>query len=193
MAVDRKHKLERAKAIAKAKLFTLQSFVVFDTETTGLGDDAEMVEIAIIEPDGATLFETLVKPSCPIPAGASDVHGITDADVANAPTPDDVMHHIAGIFKGKRVMSYNLEYDRRILSQTAAINGIDWKPDCKRGCIMELYSAFNGEWDDYHGNYRWQRLDRAMAQSGVKVDGQLHRALADARGALGVLRYMAGR
>jgi DNA polymerase-3 subunit epsilon len=37
--------------------------VVLDTETTGLGVDAEIVEIAIVAIDGRTLLNTLVRPT----------------------------------------------------------------------------------------------------------------------------------
>ena len=62
----------------------------------------------------------------------------------------------------------------------------------KRDCIMEMYAAFHGAWDDYHESYTWQSLGDAAAQTGVVVEGTPHRALADARAALGVLKHMAG-
>lgn len=48
-----------------------------DTETTGLGDDAEIVEICIIDSHGFILLNTLVKPTKPIPDEAIAIHGIT--------------------------------------------------------------------------------------------------------------------
>jgi DNA polymerase III subunit epsilon len=60
-----------------------------DLETTGinLGTD-RIVEIAIIKimPDGATQVKRkLINPEIPIPKGASDIHGITDEMVKDAP------------------------------------------------------------------------------------------------------------
>lgn len=46
-----------------------------DTETTGLGDDAEIVEICIIDSHGFILLNTLVKPTKPIPDEAIAIHG----------------------------------------------------------------------------------------------------------------------
>ncbi|WP_288095920.1 3'-5' exonuclease, partial [Hydrotalea sp.] len=61
-----------------------------DLETTGIniGTD-KIVEIAIVKimPDGTRQVKRkLINPGMPIPKGASDVHGITDEMVKNAPT-----------------------------------------------------------------------------------------------------------
>lgn len=64
----------------------------FDTETTGLDvETAEIVQFgAVAYPDGFSgrpyNFFTYLRPQQPIPAAATRVHGITDADVASAPT-----------------------------------------------------------------------------------------------------------
>ena len=65
----------------------------------------------------------------------------------------------------------------------------DW--DDSNFCIMELYAQFWGDWHDYHGSYTWQALGNALDQCGITIEGPLHRALADARGALAVLQYIA--
>ncbi|HQF69216.1 MAG TPA: hypothetical protein PL171_06005, partial [Anaerolineaceae bacterium] len=41
--------------------------VYLDTETTGIGSVDEIVEISVIDHDGAQLFSKLVKPTRPIP------------------------------------------------------------------------------------------------------------------------------
>ena len=60
--------------------------LILDAETTGLGEDAEIVEITIIDTTGKPLINTLVKPSTPIPAEATAIHGITNEMVRHAPT-----------------------------------------------------------------------------------------------------------
>lgn len=71
----------RQRAIEVARQVCAAKPVYLDTETTGLGSTDEIIEISIIDDDGSTLLETLVKPSQPIPADSTRVHGITDADV----------------------------------------------------------------------------------------------------------------
>ncbi|MDA0232626.1 MAG: 3'-5' exonuclease, partial [Chloroflexi bacterium] len=63
---------------------------VIDTESTGLNPEtARIVSISVlrVEPDGRrSLRSELINPGVPIPAGATAVHGITDADVADRPS-----------------------------------------------------------------------------------------------------------
>ncbi len=68
---------------------TQEEWVILDTETTGLYD-AEIVEIAIINHCGEMLRATLIKPSISIPAEVTEIHGISDAMVADAPTFPEV-------------------------------------------------------------------------------------------------------
>ncbi|MBK7966788.1 MAG: 3'-5' exonuclease [Bacteroidetes bacterium] len=61
----------------------------FDLETTGVtvGSD-RIVEISILKlmPDGSKpVYTRRINPEMPIPMGASKVHGIYDADIANEP------------------------------------------------------------------------------------------------------------
>ncbi len=71
------------------KLQLKRPLVVFDLETTGISVTADrIVEICMLKvnPDGQEEIRTYrVNPEMPIPAGASDVHGIYDADIADKP------------------------------------------------------------------------------------------------------------
>jgi DNA polymerase-3 subunit epsilon len=62
----------------------------FDLETTGVTVGVDrIVEISILKlmPDGSRpIYTRRVNPEMPIPIGASKVHGIYDADIANEPT-----------------------------------------------------------------------------------------------------------
>ena len=64
--------------------------VFFDLETTGTQPNADrIVQFACVKryPDGKEVeWETLVNPGCPIPPEASSIHGITNEQVADAPT-----------------------------------------------------------------------------------------------------------
>ena len=66
------------------KLSLKRPLVIFDLETTGVSVTADrIVEICLLKvfPDGQEELRTYrVNPGIPIPKGASDVHGIYDAD-----------------------------------------------------------------------------------------------------------------
>ena len=171
--------------------------LVLDTETTGLGDDAEVVELAVIDCAGAVLLDTLVRPSGPVPAEAAAIHGITDAMLAGAPTWSEIHARFCDLVEGRQVVIYSREFDVRVINQTArryglqAPQGFDLVLD--QGsihCAMQAYAEFRGEWSAEKGRYRWQKLSAAAEQQGVTVTNA-HRALGDCLMTLGVVRAMA--
>jgi DNA polymerase III epsilon subunit family exonuclease len=71
-------------------------FIALDVETTGLSARTDrIVEIGAVRFDasGRTLdrFEQLVNPKCPMPSRVQAIHGISDADVADAPEASSVL------------------------------------------------------------------------------------------------------
>ena len=192
----------RRDAIQTAKESLSQPLIIFDTETTGLHGDAEVIEIAAVDLTGNVLIDTLVKPSVPVPEDATAIHGIRDEDLATAPDITEVLPDLEAVFADKVLACYNLDFDLRLLNQSLYARGHeqrDWvafpfKPENRwdRGlCIMNLFAEFYGEYSDYHGSFTWQRLGNAAIYCDVTVDAAAHRALADAQMALGVLKYMA--
>jgi DNA polymerase-3 subunit epsilon len=171
--------------ILKCKGLITNHFVILDTETTGLGNDAQIVEIAILDDDGRQLLDTRVRPTCRIPPVSTSIHGITDADVATAPNFAEVWPKIVSIISGKTVIIYNAEFDLRMLRQSASAHhiGTAGTIECRVGweCAMLIYADFRGERDDYHGHSRWWRLDEACLQMRVDRSGiRLHSAAGDA-------------
>ena len=171
--------------------------LILDTETTGLGDDAEVVELAVIDCAGVVLLDTLVRPSGPVPAEAAAIHGITDAMLADAPTWSELHARFCDLVEGRQVVIYSREFDTRVITQTArryglpAPQGFDLVLDPGRiHCAMQAYAEFRGEWSAEKGQYRWQKLSAAAAQQGVTVTNA-HRALGDCLMTLGVVRAMA--
>ncbi|WP_162871171.1 3'-5' exonuclease, partial [Klebsiella pneumoniae] len=61
-------------------------YVIIDTETTGLKDFDEIIEITIINMRGEILLNSLVKPSRLIPPGVTEINNITNEMVADAPS-----------------------------------------------------------------------------------------------------------
>ncbi len=84
---------------------------VIDLETTGtnLGTD-RIVEIAIVKvlPDGnRSVKRKLINPEMPIPVTSSNIHGITDEMVKDAPTFRQVAHELKQMLDGCDIAGYN--------------------------------------------------------------------------------------
>lgn len=152
--------------------------IFLDTETTGLDDHAEIIEISLMAASGDVLLDTLVCPQSRIPPDAQAVHGISNAMVADAPQWPDVCRLLLEIIDGRRIVVYNAEFDFRMVSQMNGRHRLSHNLSAWQ-CAMQQYSGFAGVWHARYGNFRWHRLDDAVAQFGHPPGG--HRALADAR------------
>jgi DNA polymerase-3 subunit epsilon len=164
-------------------------FVIVDTETTGFEVTDEVIQIGVIDHTGAVVLDTLIRPTQPI--RNSQYHHITDDTVKDAPTFPDAYVRIKAAVEGKRILAYNTSYDTRMLNQVCAKHGLELFIWVQPGCVMEQYAEFHGEWNDYHGNYRWQKLRQAVTQMGLEFEGSEHNAVADCRATLALLRAMA--
>lgn len=170
------------------------NLVVLDTETTGLGSDAEVIELSAINGYGEVLIDTLIKPVYPVPYEAIDVHGITNYMLADKRTWLDIKDEFEKIISGKTVVAYNSGYDARLIKQSYETHGLTIPAHIEQNlignCAMLVYASFNGEWDSHREQWKWQRLTNAAEQCNIKAKGA-HRALADARMTLGVIDFMA--
>lgn len=95
----------------------------YDLETTGLGFDQGIVQVAWATVDMAAeglpeIHSTLVNPEMPIQPGAMAVHGITEVDVAFAPTLPEVWEKIKQeAMEADFVVGYNsIAFDTPLLN-----------------------------------------------------------------------------
>ncbi len=113
------------------KLKLERPVMFFDLETTGT--DAlhdRIVEISMIKvmPDGTDIQRTVrVNPGMPIPAEATAVHHITDADVADKPLFSQLAEGLAQSFRGCDLAGFNSNrFDIPLLAEEFARAGIDF-------------------------------------------------------------------
>lgn len=183
---------DRRAAIAQAQIELNKKPIYLDTETTGLKDTDQIVEICLLEHDGSIALQSLVKPTGKIPPDATRVHHITDAMVSTAPAWPELWPQLEAILTTRRIAIYNAEYDLRLLKQSHTAHGLSWSASLSSLCIMKLYAQFRGDWNSRAGNYRWYSLDDARAQCGLNLPNA-HRAQADTLLARAVLHYVAAQ
>ena len=183
----------RWNAIREAQQVLSRRPVFLDTETTGLDQRAEIVEISVVAHDGRVLLDTLVRPQGRVPLDASRVHGLTDAHLRQAPTWEQVWPQVQQVLQGRVVAIYNADYDVRLMRQSNARYGLRWDlPGAEFFCIMKLYARFRGQRNPRTGDYRWWRLEEAGRQCGIPIPNS-HRALQDTRLARAVLQHIAAQ
>lgn len=98
------------------------SVSVIDTETTGLGEDARIVSLAVVHiaqlgiSEPTVAFYSRINPEMPIPVEASNIHGIFDADVQDCPTFGAVLEELDAAIGDFIPAAFNAPFDRRILN-----------------------------------------------------------------------------
>lgn len=140
--------------------------VVLDLETTGLGRDDRIAEIAMlaIGPDGrhAARFESLVRSGRPVGARASRVNGIDSGMLDDAPTFDDLAGDVACFLHGACIVAHNARFDVGFLVTEFSRVGVRMDAGEPIDTLRATGVA----------------LDVALVHHGIRA-GTLHRAMAD--------------
>jgi len=108
-----------------------------DVETTGLGPDARVVQVAAVRTECGAVVErraTYVDPCVPIPREATRVHGIDDRAVRGAPMWVDVLGSawLSAILEDAQVCAYGADFDsaffprRRLGAAPAVLDDDKW-------------------------------------------------------------------
>ena len=94
------------------------SFVCLDTETTGLDESAEIIEIGMVKViDGqiADRYSQLVKPKHPIPETITQLTGIDDSMVEHQPYWEDMEPAVLDFIGDYTLVAHNVSFDRGML------------------------------------------------------------------------------
>ncbi len=106
-------------------------FVVFDIETTGLSAaTCKITEIgAVIERNGEIIskFNSFVNPGVPIPPNITELTGITDEMVADAPPIKEVLRDFLEYIGDRMLVAHNASFDTGFIRQAAEECGYEFK------------------------------------------------------------------
>lgn len=104
------------------------SFVVFDLETTGFSPTRNrIIEIGAVKVEQGKVterFSTFVNPETPIPLRITEITGIEDSMVAEAPTIDKVLPEFLDFCKGCILVAHNADFDYSFICKKGEEQGI---------------------------------------------------------------------
>jgi DNA polymerase-3 subunit epsilon len=119
--------------------------IFFDLETTGINIASDrIVEISYLKVDlnGNETSKTLrINPGIPIPEKVTAIHGISNEDVKDAPTFNEVAKSLARDFEGCDLGGYNsVKFDIPLLAEEFLRAGVDI--DLKRRKFIDVQVIF---------------------------------------------------
>lgn len=149
----------------------MSSIVAVDIETTGLNlDEDVIIEIGAVKFNGRRVedeWSTLVNPHQPISNFITQLTGITNNMVRNAPTLQDVIGDLIGFVGDVPVVGHNISFDLSFLRRAHALtSNIDIDTYELAAVLMPTASRYN--------------LSALAQQLGILLPAT-HRALDDAR------------
>jgi DNA polymerase-3 subunit epsilon len=164
----------RLDAIVWANRLLDSNAIVLDTETTGLLEKAnvEVIELAAINMKGKVVYQSLFRTRYKIPVRVIKIHGITNEEVKASPTFAQQVEEITTTLSGKTIVTFNARFDREVIERTFKLHRAEGI-SARWECAMRAYRTFSG------------------SEVNLRLPGSSHRALADCRATLKLIRKMA--
>ncbi len=163
-------------------------FVVVDTETTGLDPLTDrVIDIGAVRLNAdlevVDRFTTLVDPGVPVPLFVTRLTGISDADLAGAPSPAEALVSLREFTGDALLVGHNAAFDREHLAATARLGGV---------------APLSGDWFDTldAALLLCPELDRhalPLLVEELGLESRPHRALPDAEATAAVIAHLARR
>lgn len=163
-----------------------ENVLIIDTETTGLDDCDEIIQLAILDVRGRVHFHKFFQPMTTISDEALSVHGITGQKLAAAPCFADFYERLRDILRDRDIVAYNAEFDRRMIEQTCRKNELEPFDQVTWHCLMEKYAFFHGK-RRKDGTYIAQTLKSACKQQSLCIK-EAHDAVKDCLAALELMK-----
>lgn len=153
------------------------SYVALDIETTGLNpaEDA-IIEIGAVRVEKGTAvdsYQTFVNPGRPIPGRITQITGIDDGMVCNAPSIDKLIKDVIELTNGLPILGHNIIFDYSFLKKAASDCGMQFVRNGIDTCKLarKILPDLPGKSLEYLCGY-------------FGIDVRHHRALEDAKTAL---------
>lgn len=160
-----------------------------DLETNRLPKDKEdrieIIQLALVNQQEHPVFVALLAPIKEVvSAQTREITGIDPRELIRLPNFADVSSLVTKIIRGKRLVSFNADFD--ITQLKLNYKGLnETAPYFTFDCAMLQYSKYCGKWDMRRKSWSWQRLPKL-------AEGEAHGALVDCVSTKRIIEVMAG-
>lgn len=164
--------------------------VILDTETTGLTEQDEIIDVGVINVFGDCIVNTLVQPSLlsKVTPEITALTGISRQALENARSFPDIYPALHDALNGKIWLIYNAQFDMEMLDRACIRHGLPPLRPLAYSCIMARFAEWHGELSK--GRFVSKSLSFACDKLGI-YPPRVHRAIDDATSALMVVNAMA--
>lgn len=156
--------------------------LIFDTETTGIKSDDEILQLSIINWNEDVIIDELFRPESKTRwTEASNIHGIYPRHVKDKPTFVSKSGEIRELLRSADVLiGYNINFDLDMLRN----NGTWVNPEghnIKVIDVMSIATEVYGRYSAYFGDKKWVKLTTAISRSKTTIPeaGSAHNSLYD--------------
>ena len=158
-------------------------YVICDIEATGLDEERDLIEIALItyqNDEVVEVWETLINPERPVPESIHQLTSISKRELAEAPRFYDVAEAIRLRLEGSVFVSHNTDFDLGLLKKKFTLMGQELK--VKSFCTLKVAQHEIPGLKNYN-------LDALCSFFHIKIR-QRHRAYGDALATLELFKEL---
>ena len=168
-----------------------QDAAILNIEAFGHGRSAEILDLALITPDGQHLFSSPFRPKYPLPLPfeAEDTSWLmNEKDIPAIPAIWPQLIALLGRFP--HVICYNADFHHTMLDRSARqdqliVPAVEWY------CLMKIYAQFRAKLRR-DGEFLWCKLNDACKEEKVNA-GHSYRALPRAQRVSRLLKALAAK
>jgi DNA polymerase-3 subunit epsilon len=146
-----------------------------DIETSGLSSArSKIIEISAIRVENGEVvneYSSLINPGTSLNPYISQLTGISDDDLVNAPFFDEIAYDLDKVLKDAIFIAHNVRFDYSFVKNELEACGYSYTP--KMICTVKLSRAL-------YPNFKGHSLEKIIERHSIKVNNR-HRALDDAK------------
>ena len=157
---------------------------IVDVETTGTSyKNGGVIDIGILRIEQGEVVQTmrqLINPGSPLPAFITQLTGITNDDVVDAPAFNEVAQDVYELLEDCIFVAHNVRFDYSFIKEALRRSGYQYRP--KMLCTVKLSRAL-------YPQYKSHKLDALIERFSIPML-ERHRAFADAEATWKALQCM---